>query len=202
MNNFNDTLLPNLISKKTVKDINKMFQNGGFQKGSELVKCSDWSTNLIDFYFKYINHNLFPIIVISSLFIFLIIKYILKKERDNQETIEILNDINHKRKQKRNNHIDIQRYQETQRTDDYVFPEQIYELPAIQMTDTYNDEQQNTYYDQFQNGESHNNLGNIEKQYDYLRRQGQMSNEMINDYKQNDISRMAFDELSRVIVGK
>jgi hypothetical protein len=70
---------PELISSKTIKTINQMVY-----KSSDYV-APTWKSNLGDFYKNYIQPNLFPIIVFFILFIFLLIKYILKRDKDEKK---------------------------------------------------------------------------------------------------------------------
>lgn len=77
-----DGSVPNLISKRTLEDIESYLN----------VPYKDEENKVINglgaFYNNYISPNLFPIIVISLLIIYLTIKYILKKDREEKEIID------------------------------------------------------------------------------------------------------------------
>lgn len=77
-----DGSVPNLISKRTLEDIDS-YLNVPYKDSENKV-----INGLGAFYNNYISPNLFPIIVISLLVIYLSIKYVLKKDREEKETIE------------------------------------------------------------------------------------------------------------------
>jgi hypothetical protein len=70
---------PNLINNKILKDIELDLT----------IPFEDKSNNMINgigtFYLNYIESNLFPLIVISLLILYLTIKYILKRDREENE---------------------------------------------------------------------------------------------------------------------
>jgi hypothetical protein len=82
---------PNLISSKTLKDIESKLDTQGIDEGNRVLN------GLGSFYDNYISPNMFPLIVIMLLVIYLTIKYILKKDREEREDEE--EEINIKRKQ-------------------------------------------------------------------------------------------------------
>ena len=74
---------PNLISSKTIKELeSKLDDLPVFNEGNKILN------GLETFYEKYIIANMFPLIVITLLILYLIIKYILKKDRDEKEDIK------------------------------------------------------------------------------------------------------------------
>lgn len=78
MDTFNGSK-PNLISSKTLKDI---------ELDLDVIHIDD-NNNVINglssFYNNYISQNLFPLIIIGFLALYLTIKYILKRDRDEAE---------------------------------------------------------------------------------------------------------------------
>ncbi|VBB18028.1 hypothetical protein YASMINEVIRUS_491 [Yasminevirus sp. GU-2018] len=74
---------PNLISSKMLKDIEaKLNVPDASENGNKVIN------GLGNFYTEYVAPNLFPLIVISLLVIYLTIKYVLKKDREEREIIE------------------------------------------------------------------------------------------------------------------
>lgn len=77
-----DGSVPNLISKRTLEDIDSYLNVPHIDPENKVIN------GLGAFYNNYISPNLFPIIVISLLIIYLTIKYILKKDREEKEIID------------------------------------------------------------------------------------------------------------------
>jgi len=148
---------PNLISTKTLKQLNEKCQIGG-------THAPEWGTNIYDFYVTYIQPNMFPIIVFGLIILFLSIKYILKQERKKVKT----NKSKHKKSKKIQNRHVIS-YGE----DDIIDQEEVYDLPSI-ISDHYDDQsnlsQLNKYYDTLkQTGEMSDNMLNEAKEKDVAR---------------------------------
>ena len=78
---FGNNSRPELISKKAFKNINKVFQIGqngqvgDSGKVGNIQVVPEWGTNLNNFYVNYVQPNIFPIIVMILIIIFLSIKY-------------------------------------------------------------------------------------------------------------------------------
>jgi hypothetical protein len=70
---------PNLISSKTIKDIESQLDLADRDDGNKVIN------GIGSFYNNYLSPNLFPIIVVSLLALYLTIKYILKKDREERE---------------------------------------------------------------------------------------------------------------------
>ena len=70
---------PNLISSKTLEDIESKLDIIGIDEGNRVLN------GLGSFYENYILPNMFPLIVIALLILYLTIKYILKKDREERE---------------------------------------------------------------------------------------------------------------------
>jgi uncharacterized membrane protein len=75
---------PNLISKKTIKDIESMLNLPDLYKNDNKLNVN----NIGSFYDNYILPNLFPIIVIFILVIYLSIKYVLKNKKEAKKMAE------------------------------------------------------------------------------------------------------------------
>lgn len=78
MNINNDMVAPRLVSKKTVKKLEKIFQRPA-------VNEPTWRENLFLFYNNNIKPNLFAIIIFSIVIAVLTIKYLLKQEKDEKK---------------------------------------------------------------------------------------------------------------------
>jgi len=134
---FDASSKPDLISTKTLKQLNKTCQIGG-------THAPEWSSNMNDFYLTYIQPNMFPIIVFGLIILFLSIKYILKQERKKVKPSK-----KHKKiKKKHNRHVI------SYGDDDMIDQEDVYELPSI-ISDHYDEQsnlsQLNKYYDTLKN---------------------------------------------------
>jgi len=75
MEYFSGTI-PELISSKTIKNISKTLQTGGD------ISPPSWTENVVTFYQNYIQPNLFPIIVLIIISVYLFIMYVLKRDKD------------------------------------------------------------------------------------------------------------------------
>jgi hypothetical protein len=70
---------PNLISSKTLKDIESNLDIPGITESNKVIN------GLGTFYENYILPNMFPLIVIFLLILYLTIKYIIKKDREEKD---------------------------------------------------------------------------------------------------------------------
>lgn len=70
-------IVPRLVSKKTMRRLTKAFD-------VPKMSNSTWIDNLYFFYKEYIRPNLFGLIVLFLMAIFLIVKYLLKQEKDEK----------------------------------------------------------------------------------------------------------------------
>lgn len=78
-----DGSIPNLVSSKTLKDIEtKLNVPDSNDNGNRMIN------GIGAFYTEYIAPNLFPLIVISLLIIYLTIKYVLKRDREERKERE------------------------------------------------------------------------------------------------------------------
>ncbi len=94
---MHNRIKPNLVSHKMVKRIGKILQN-------PVKDEPTWKDNLMIFYDEYIRPNMFAILVLFLVAIFLTIKYLLKQEREDAE----IKQKKKKRKTKKNMPIEKQ----------------------------------------------------------------------------------------------
>lgn len=80
---------PDLISNKVLKEINKSL----IAKPVDVPILPSLGDNMSSFYSNYIQPNLFPIIVFVLITIYLFIKYVLKRDKDEKKNDNYLDDI-------------------------------------------------------------------------------------------------------------
>jgi hypothetical protein len=162
-----------LINNKTIKNIDKIFQK---QSNSDISLHTDWNTNLKNIYINYIQPNMFPLILFVLIAIFLFIKYILKQENEKKH-----------KKNKKKNIKDTNKNFKINYKDTEIIENQepeIYDLkPAI--TEQYDE----------------NNIEHIDNYYNNLQDEENISDIMVHQCKQQDITKLSFNELARVIGG-
>lgn len=91
---------PNLINSKTIKDIEtKLNTTNNNNGGNKMIN------GIGVFYNEYIAPNLFPLIVISLLIIYLTIKYVLKRDREEREEIEETEDEQNNKRERIKKHM-------------------------------------------------------------------------------------------------
>lgn len=100
--------IPQLISNKTLKQLNKLCLNNNIQPN---IINTDYNTYLLKFYKNYIKKNLFPLILVGFILLILLIKFIIKKEKDEDkiQKINYVNEHNHEHNHEHNlkQHKDI-----------------------------------------------------------------------------------------------
>jgi hypothetical protein len=72
---------PDLISAQTMKELTNTLQPSGKQK----IKFVHWTDGLSGFYQKFIEQNIFAIVILIIVCIFLFIRYLMKKDRIKKE---------------------------------------------------------------------------------------------------------------------
>lgn len=87
---------PDLISAQTMKELTKTLEPAGEQK----VKFVHWTDGLSGFYEKFIEPNMFAIIVLIFVGIFLFVRYLMKKDRVKKEKFTNFNPSKKLNKQK------------------------------------------------------------------------------------------------------
>lgn len=189
--NFNaDGEMPKLISKKTIKTVDKLFVNND----NVPIGSTDWVTTIKKFYNDYIEHNIFGLIVIVAVIVFLIILYIIKKDRE-------LSKINKKKSKKK--------HKKSVSDKNEHFSQEIQNEVVDNGADinSFDSDEYNAFYNQTKNDEfddivdNVSNLSDIHQRYDTLKQTGEMSDAMAEESRQRDISRYSLDELARLITG-
>jgi mannitol-specific phosphotransferase system IIBC component len=176
---------PDLISNKVIKRMNKMFQTNDID--DKIIAQEDWTKNMSKFYKNNVKPNLFAIIILMIVAFMVLIKYLLKQDKDKQKEKEKLKEYVKKikrrhNKRKRNNKIT------TDSEIDYGDEENshdIYELTPIKS--------------EFEDDDDNSNISHINEYYDRLQQEGGISDVMLRESREKDISRVSFDELARVI---
>jgi hypothetical protein len=185
---------PNLISSKTLKNIDKIF------KSDIKTIQNDWKHNLLLFYYDYIKPNLFPLIVFLLVAIYLILRYLVKNNNPNDNNNNN-NKLKKNKKRKIKNKNVINNDDITNKTDHNSNSE----LQSIIKNDS------QSYYPSVTQlpklepdymGEDNDSIYKLEKEYHEEKKNGNMSDYMLNEIYQDKNKKMSFDELARVISGK
>jgi hypothetical protein len=192
---------PNLINSKTIKQIDKVFNN--IQKSEPT-----WNENMKLFYKKYVSHNIFPILVLFLLVIYLTMRYVIKTNK-----IEKTKKRKRKRKHKK---IRSKKRFDVKYNDDYI--------PVHINNDSHDDSDINNILDvddvsyiddeysinleeeEESEGVENNDINSV-FDLDMAHRRaienndGTYSDQSIHDMYEAKSSKMSFDEISRVITG-
>ena len=180
---------PNLVSNRTLKRIDKLFDNN-------IIEKPTWNFSMIKLYKDYIRPNLFAIIVFVLLTIFLSMKYYLKQERLRK----------HKEKKRKSKH---KKYKQNNYKVKYEEPE----IKTDAITDVIAkpkyytaDELRSIYTDEeplIDSATDEYSIYDLEKEYKNLKQNnnGYYSNEMIDDMMKNTSSKYMFNELAKMISG-
>ena len=175
---------PNLINEKALKSINKILDNSTIQNqittGEHLYKLYD----------DYIKPNLFALLVIVVISLFLFIRYIIKKYNESvniNNEIESVQDDDDDIKKKENNFSD---------SDKFTLGSTDQSTKNIKNKD---DENTNKDTDTENNGSLFTELN---EEYNKAVREniGEMSEEMIKDIYKKKKEKLSFDELTRIMV--
>ena len=146
----------------------------------------NWYTNLGQFYKDYIQPNIFAIVVIILLGIFLIIRYVIKKEKKKEKlkkSIKLakkLREISNKEEQPKdddNNYLDQYVDEILENNDEYFNDDEVEENNDVA------------------------SLEKINKYFDDIEQSGLVSKEFLNDEKENQMKKLSFDELAKLVSG-
>ena len=177
---------PDLVSNKTFRKINKIFQE-------PVVNEPTWEDNLMLFYTDYIKPNLFPLIVLIILIIFLSIKYLLKENKEKR-----------KKKHKTNNEKTTNESKKDYTlsfgdTYESIIDEISNSSDNISNNDVYYNNRQP--YDDNNNDDDNESFYSISKDYNQLLKDnnGQYSDQMLKDTLNEKSTKMSFDELARMV---
>jgi hypothetical protein len=181
---FFSGIRPNLINEKALKAINKILDNSAIPEpttGEHLFKLYD----------EYIKPNIFGILIIVIISIYLFIRYIIKQYNENEAQIdtEIESEItdeseNNKNKQKKQNKQQYKKIQQQISSSDDQFT----------LTSNHDEE----------SSKEMRELGLEELNEEYNRavreNDSQMSEQMLKDIYKKKKDKFSFDELTRLIV--
>jgi len=172
---------PNLVSSKTIKRIDKLFSN---IKNEEPT----WGISMSMFYNDYIKPNLFALIILFVIVIFLTLKYLLKQDKKQKRK---------KSKKHKNNKVSYKiKYSD----------ESVDRIPQM-----YSDEDDLSIYERQKYYEEDRDKNNDEQSIHDLEREyqntlknnrGQYSHQMLNEIMEDRSTKMSFDEIARVVMGK
>jgi hypothetical protein len=165
---------PELISRKAMKSITKMLKNSGKIE-------SQWSDNLGHFYVNYIRPNLFVLLVLFIVMIFLIIRYSLKQ--DEKEKIK-----KHKLKKKKHRHRS-EIIDNSEILQDFQQPKVKKSLHDL------------NFREELISGNDENSIYQLEREYQKSldENRGILSDQMVRDMYEEKSSKMSFDELAKII---
>ena len=171
---------PNLVNNKVLKHMNKIFKTTG---GTEPT----WGDNLSHFYVNYIQPNLFPLIILVIISVFLTIRYFLKQNKTK-----------HKKKSKhreRNGNKYKIKYENINMYDHFA--------PYLENIDSTINEDIEADHEADQEEVDKNSIFYLGQEYQKSleENKGIMSEQMIRELYETKSSKMSFDELARVICG-
>jgi len=174
---------PDLVNHKTIRQISKIFQTTGKQEPS-------WKDNMSHFYVNYIQPNLFPLIVILLVIIFLSIRYLLKQEYERERNEYEDEPVNKKHKSKRKKPKNYKIEYDEQPVTYLNVPEQVFNMPNEDIEEERDDGEKSIY--------------TLEQEYRASLEQNRdlMSDHMIKELYETRGSKMSFDELARVVSGQ
>jgi hypothetical protein len=189
---MNDIMMtqPNLISNRTLKKLDKLFEN-------KVIEKPLWNFSMLKIYKDYIKPNLFGIIAIALFAIFLGIKYHLKQNKDKQKKIKI--------KKYRRQHQDYK----VKYTDDIDIENKPNKKTQESKPKSYTvDELRSIYTDEEplvdeESDKDEYNIYDLESEYQNLKNNnnGYYSNELMSDMMKSSSSKFMFHELAKMISG-
>jgi hypothetical protein len=151
----------------------------------------NWYTNLGQFYTDYIQPNLFALIAFIILSIFLIFRYFIKKDKKKQHLKKTLKRVLNNEQSKSEHKYELSEKEEDDYLDKYI--------DNLMENEEYNFGEEN---DEFQkNNDDDNQINKILKYYDDLEKSGITSSQYIEKEKENDIKKINFDHLAKLISG-
>ena len=184
--NDTDNIAPSLVSKKTIKKLEKIFLKAP-------ILNPTWEENLLFFYNDYIKPNLFALIVFFVIGIFLTIKYLLKLEKKERKKKRIkktlLKKILKDYENKSNSNSQSNEYD-----DDLYY--RASDESSFDLTNN-NDDMENRKPDE-------NSFYSISKEHERLLKEsdGLLPVGILNDAYEQKKSKMTFDELAKLVSGR
>lgn len=180
MNNSN--IRYDLVSRKTIKKMDKIFRDVPENHPS-------WESNVLLFYNDYIKPNLFPIIILLFFALFLGIRYCLKQEKQAKQKKK--KDLKKSKKIENSYVIDYGDSQQEMENND------VYQQQPHQQQYEYNSNDDNTEY----RNDDEISFYTLNKAYEQalINNRGYVSDQMIKEMKEKDSSKLAFNELARMV---
>lgn len=180
---------PNLINKNALETINKILNNNINQE----IPTGE---HLFQIYNEYIKPNLFALLIIIIISLFLFIRYVIKQHNENKEQnlnedIEEISNIDneikksHKNKKKKTKNKNINNENITDSIDD-----------------EYNNQENDFNFDSDDNSECKSRFEELNEEYNkaVIENAGIMSEEMIKDIYKKKKDKYSFNELTKIIV--
>ena len=171
---------PNLVSSKTIKRIDKLFSN---IKNDEPT----WGISMSLFYNDYIKPNLFALIILLIIVIFLSLRYLLKHNKTQRK---------HKKSRKHKSKKASYKIE--------------YSEPSVELTpQMYSDEddmsiyERQKYYEEDRNTDEQS-IHDLEREYQNTleNNRGHYSPQMLSEIAEDKSTKMSFDEIARIVMGK
>jgi uncharacterized membrane protein len=164
--NFYSNTKPELVSSKLLHNMEKIFGNY-----TNNITDNTWQNNMGHFYTNYIQPNLFPIIVIALMAIYLAIRYILKENKT-------------KRKKKK--------FEEPKKIEKFEKPEKIQEIDKDELVQMYSDSDE--YVD------TNSNIVQLENEFEQMRLNGDMSEPMMQQTYMEKLGKTSFDDIAKLVM--
>lgn len=181
---------PNLVSSRTLKRINKIFSN-------PIKEEPTWGYNMGLVYSDYIRPNLFPLIVLFIITVFLSIRYLLKKEKDNRVK-------QNKHKSNKKKYYSKQKNKKQYKIDYGDYTDDSY-IPKMYGDEKYEDnirKLQPIFDTEDEENDEMSIYGMQRKYRKEIESSGDMSDEMINELMETKSSKISFDEIARIVAGQ
>lgn len=185
--NMQSIIKPNLVNHKTIKKLTKSLQK---PIGSEPT----WKENLLYFYSDYIRPNLFALLVMVLVTIYLSIKYFLKKESDEQ--------LKRKKKIKKKRAL-IKKMRED--SENLLLKQNIDNAPYFQNNETKQMKNKQLYADDEENrNDDEISYYSLSKEYEneINNNDGSYTEMMLRDSLEEKRKRMTFDEMTKMLLGE
>ena len=135
------------------------------------ITDNTWQNNMGHFYTNYVQPNLFPIIVIALMAIYLAIRYILKENKT-------------KRKKKK--------FVESKNIEKFEKPEKIQEIDKDELVQMYSDSDE--YVD------TNSNIIQLENEFEQMRLNGDMSEPMMQQTYMEKLGKTSFDDIAKLVM--
>jgi hypothetical protein len=186
---FFSGIKPNLINEKALKSISKILDE------STIYNQPTTGENLLKLYENYIKPNMFGLLVIVIISIFLFIRYIIKKYNESTDIeIDLNEEVSQNNQKKENNknieNVENNAYKNNKSDDEFT-------LDGCETETNENKENKEKSLD---NGESRFTELNEEYNRTVKENMGLMSEQAIKDIYKKKKDKLTFDELTRIIV--